>query len=74
MDNNEHIAKPPAVLQMRPYQQRWIDDNSRFKIAVKAARVGYSFATAYRRVEMSMRVPGRRRQCSPPRKPNRSNS
>ena len=59
MDNNEHIAKPPAVLQMRPYQQRWIDDNSRFKIAVKAARVGYSFATAYRRVEMSMRVPGR---------------
>jgi phage FluMu gp28-like protein len=54
-----HQIKLPAVLQMRPYQQRWIDDNSRFKIAVKAARVGYSFATAYRRVEMSMRVPGR---------------
>jgi phage FluMu gp28-like protein len=59
MDKNEHIAKPPAILQMRPYQQRWIDDNSRFKCAVKAARIGYSFATAYRRVEMSMRVPGR---------------
>jgi phage FluMu gp28-like protein len=59
MDNNEHIAKPPAVLQMRPYQQRWIDDNSRFKCAVKAARIGYSFATGYRRVEMSMRMPGR---------------
>ena len=49
----------PAVLQMRPYQQRWIDDNTRFKCAVKAARIGFSFATAYRRVEMSMRVPGR---------------
>ncbi len=49
----------PAVLQMRPYQQRWIDDNSRFKIAVKSARIGYSFATAYRRVEIAMRIPGR---------------
>jgi phage FluMu gp28-like protein len=52
-------AKLPAVLQMRPYQQRWIDDNSRFKCAVKSARIGFSFATAYRRVEISMRVPGR---------------
>ncbi len=51
--------KLPAVLQMRPYQQRWIDDDTRFKCAVKSARIGYSFATAYRRVEMSMRVPGR---------------
>ncbi len=49
----------PAVLQMRPYQQRWIDDDTRFKCAVKSARIGYSFATAYRRVEMSMRIPGR---------------
>jgi len=59
MSSSEHIAKMPAVLQMRPYQQRWIDDDSRFKCAVKAARIGYSFATAYRRVEISMRVPGR---------------
>lgn len=51
--------KMPAVLQMRPYQQRWIDDDTRFKCAVKSARIGYSFATAYRRVEISMRVPGR---------------
>ena len=49
----------PAVLQMRPYQQRWIDDDTRFKCAVKSARIGYSFATAYRRVEISMRHPGR---------------
>jgi phage FluMu gp28-like protein len=51
--------KMPAVLQMRPYQQRWIDDNTRFKCCVKSARIGFSFATAYRRVEISMRVPGR---------------
>ncbi|QHN04416.1 hypothetical protein FTO74_14365 [Granulicella sp. WH15] len=36
----------PAVLQMRPYQQRWIDDGARMKIAVKSARIGFSFATA----------------------------
>jgi phage FluMu gp28-like protein len=51
--------KLPAVLQMRPYQQRWIDDDSRFKCAVKSARIGYSFATGYRCVEKSMRIPGR---------------
>jgi phage FluMu gp28-like protein len=51
--------KMPPVLQMRPYQQRWIDDGTRFKCSVKSARIGYSFATAYRRVEISMRVPGR---------------
>jgi phage FluMu gp28-like protein len=55
----DHEIKLPAVLQMRPYQQRWIDDNSRFKCAVKSARIGYSFATAYRRDEVSMRIPGR---------------
>jgi len=55
----DHQIKLPAVLQMRPYQQRWIDDDTRFKCAVKSARIGYSFATAYRRVEISMRIPGR---------------
>ena len=35
----------PAVLQLRPYQQRWIDDETRFKLAVKSARIGYSYAT-----------------------------
>jgi len=35
----------PAVLQLRPYQQRWIDDQSRFKLAVKSARIGFSYAT-----------------------------
>jgi phage FluMu gp28-like protein len=55
----DHEIKMPPVLQMRPYQQRWIDDDTRFKCAVKSARIGYSFATAYRRDEISMRIPGR---------------
>lgn len=38
-------AAVPAVLQLRPYQQRWIDDQARFKLAVKSARIGYSYAT-----------------------------
>jgi phage FluMu gp28-like protein len=42
----QHIAAPPPVLPLRPYQQRWIDDDARFKIAVKSARIGFSFATA----------------------------
>lgn len=41
----------PPVLQLRPYQQRWVDDPSRFKGAVKSARIGYSFGTAYEAVQ-----------------------
>ncbi len=55
----ENSVRLPAVLQMRPYQQRWIDDNKRFKFMVKSARIGISFATCWRRVEIAMRVPGR---------------
>ncbi len=55
----DHEIHLPAVLQMRPYQQRWIDDETRFKCAVKSARIGYSFATGYRADEKSMRIPGR---------------
>ncbi len=35
----------PSVIQLRPYQQEWIDDQSRFKIAVKSARIGFSYGT-----------------------------
>lgn len=35
----------PPVIQLRPYQQRWIDDGARFKLAVKSARIGFSFGT-----------------------------
>jgi phage FluMu gp28-like protein len=37
--------KLPAVIQLRGYQQRWIDDHTRFKAAVKSARIGFSYAT-----------------------------
>jgi phage FluMu gp28-like protein len=37
--------KLPPVIQLRPYQQRWVDDHTRFKCAVKSARIGYSYAT-----------------------------
>lgn len=41
------MAKPklPPILALRPYQQRWIDDKTRFKCAVKSARIGFSYAT-----------------------------
>lgn len=44
-------------MQLRPYQQRWIDDRSRFKLAVKSARIGFSYATGvdhiFRRLEQA---------------------
>ena len=35
-----------AAMQLRPYQVRWVLDEARFKVAVKSARIGFSFATA----------------------------
>ncbi len=37
-------AVPPCKLY--PYQERWVRDTARFKLAVKAAQIGYSFAAA----------------------------
>ncbi|HWP86186.1 MAG TPA: terminase family protein [Terriglobia bacterium] len=34
------------VIPLYPYQRRWIEDRSRFKLAVKATQIGYSFAAA----------------------------
>lgn len=48
----------PPVLQLRPYQQRWIDDGTRFKGAVKSARIGFSFATAAEAVLDCISHPG----------------
>jgi phage FluMu gp28-like protein len=33
-----------------PYQERWVKDNSRLKLAVKARQIGFSWCTAYRTV------------------------
>lgn len=36
----------PVAVPLLPYQRRWIEDTSRFKLAVKATQIGYSFAAA----------------------------
>lgn len=41
--------KLPPVIQLRPYQQAWIDDPARFCFAAKSARIGFSYATGLRR-------------------------
>ena len=38
--------KKAATVPLYPYQERWVEDASRFKIAVKATQIGYSFAAA----------------------------
>jgi phage FluMu gp28-like protein len=35
----------PAAIPLCPYQQDWIADRSRFKLAVKARRIGFTFAS-----------------------------
>ncbi len=37
-------------MPLLPYQQRWVNDNSRLKIVVKARQTGYSFAATLRAV------------------------
>lgn len=49
-------ALPPA-LKLRNYQVRWVQDHARFKIAVKSARIGFSFATALEAVLDSLENP-----------------
>ena len=36
----------PLAVPLYPYQEQWARDASRFKIAVKATQIGYSFAAA----------------------------
>ena len=36
------------ALQLLPYQQRWVEDNSPLKVVVKARQIGYSFAASIR--------------------------
>lgn len=45
MGSRQFSEALPPVIQLRPYQQRWIDDDARFKLSVKSARIGYSYAT-----------------------------
>ncbi len=41
-----------------PYQRRWVEDDSRFKIACKARQIGFSFAAAWRVVDKRLDDPG----------------
>ena len=45
--NHQSSISSPA-LQLLPYQRRWIEDNSKLKIVVKARQIGYSFASTLR--------------------------
>ncbi len=47
----------PPVIPLRPSQQRWVDDHARFKIAVKSARIGFSFGSALEAVLDCMEKP-----------------
>ena len=44
--------------QLYPYQRRWVEDESRFKIACKARQVGFTFAAAWRVVDRRLDIPG----------------
>ena len=44
-------------MQLYPYQQRWIDDESRFLCAVKSARIGFSYATGLRGIFKALARP-----------------
>ena len=41
---------PERDVILLPYQERWVKDNSRLKLAVKARQIGFSWCTAYRTV------------------------
>ncbi len=44
--------------RLYPYQRRWVEDNSRFKIACKARQIGFTFAAAWRVVDQRLAQPG----------------
>ena len=46
------------MIQLRPYQERWIDDKSRFKLGVKSARIGFSYATGVDHIFRRLEQPG----------------
>src|SRR5262249_23055256 len=57
----------PPVIPLTDFQRAWIDDNSRFKIAVKSRRVGLTFAAT---LEIALDALARRTRwmiISPPR-------
>jgi phage FluMu gp28-like protein len=54
------LAPPPRRISVKlyPYQRRWIEDHSPYKIACKARQIGFTFAATYRVVHQRLRRPG----------------
>jgi phage FluMu gp28-like protein len=45
---------PERDVMLLPFQQRWVQDNSRLKLCVKSRQVGLSWCTAYRLVRQKL--------------------
>ena len=45
---------PERDVMLLPYQQRWINDNSRLKLCEKSRQIGLSWCTAYRVVRQKL--------------------
>jgi phage FluMu gp28-like protein len=50
---------PQRDVMLLPFQERWVKDNSRLKIAEKARQCGWSWATAYRLVREKLKAGAR---------------
>ena len=50
IQNLKSPGPAPKTVNLLPYQDRWIKDDSKLKIAVKARQIGYSFAATLRAV------------------------
>ena len=50
---------PQRNVMLLPFQERWVKDNSRLKIAEKARQCGWSWATAYRLVREKLKAGAR---------------
>ncbi len=48
--NPKSRALPQRTVNLLPYQRRWVEDDSKLKIVVKARQIGYSFAATLRAV------------------------
>src|SRR5262245_66361619 len=46
---------PERDVMLLPFQKRWVTDNSRLKICVKARQIGLSWCTAFRIVREKIR-------------------
>jgi phage FluMu gp28-like protein len=45
---------PQRDVMLLPFQQKWVNDNSRLKLAVKARQIGWSWCSAYRLVRQKL--------------------